>query len=190
MNAKYIAAALSAALLSVSTVSIADNGIQYNYGELRYVVDADLDGYDVDGDGLAFGGSFRIDELFYAVADYEAIDYDDNIDTSVLQVGLGVIFPYEKIDFIAEAAINSSDADSPVKDDTGFRLTAGGRTYVMPELEVRATVNYSDIFDENDTYLTVSADYFLGKSFSINASKDLAADVDRFSIGVRYYFGK
>lgn len=181
---------LGITLVSYSLLSHGDNGIHYNYGELRFVADSELDQFDVDGDGLALGGSLRLDEVFYVTLDYETIDYDNNIDTTTFQAALGLIYPIQKFDGIAELAIVNSDIDAPNGDsNTGFRITAGARTYVIPKLEVRGTVNYVDV-DETDSYMTVAADYFVTPLFSVNASKDIAADVDRFSIGVRYYFGE
>ncbi len=195
MKIKTLTAALSlglGAFLTSAVFAANDNGIQYNYGELRYIVDAELDNLDTeDGDGFGFGGSFRIDELIYVIADYEALDYDRGIDTTVLQVGAGVILPFQKIDFIGEAALVDGDVDTDVGDssDTGFRITGGARTYVMPKLELRGSLTYIDVEDD-DTFATIAGDYFFNKSLSLNVSKDIAADVDRFSIGVRYYFGE
>ncbi len=180
---------IGAALLLSATLSYADNGIKYNYGELRFVADAEFDQYDVDGDGFALNGSVRLDEVFYVTADYEVISYDDGIDTNVFQAAVGMIYPVKQFDTIAELAIVNSDVDAPNGDsNTGFRVSAGARAYVMDKLEVRGTLNYIDV-DEDDSYLTIAADYFVLPNLSVNAAKDIEADIDRFSIGVRYYFG-
>lgn len=187
-----LGAALFGAFLCVSGSNVnANNGIQYNYGEFRYIVDSELDFDDTDGDGFAFAGSYRVDELFYVIADYESIDYDDDIDTDLLQVGGGVIFPYRKVDMIAELALVDFDIDgrSTRDSEVGFRATGGARGYVIPQLELRGTLNYMSL-DEDDSYVTVGADYFINRSFSVNVAKDIAADIDRFSVGVRYYFGE
>ncbi|MGH1485180.1 MAG: hypothetical protein ACRBCI_03100 [Cellvibrionaceae bacterium] len=191
MNTKIIVAFVSIFLFSVTTNVVADNGIQYNYAEFRFVADAELDDVDVDGDGFAFSGSFRLDELFYLVADYEDIGFDRGVDSTVIQLGAGVIAPYEKVDIIGELAIVDADVDGPggSESDTGFRLTGGVRGYVMPQLEVRGTLNYVDVEDD-DTFVTLAADYFINDSFSVNIAKDLSAELDRLSIGVRYYFGE
>lgn len=188
-NAIFLVLLGAGSLLSAVQVN-ADNGIKYNYGELRFIVDSDLDAYDVDGDGIGLGGSFRLDEVFYLTADYETLGYDDGIDVDTLQIAGGMIYPIKQVDAIAEIAVVNMDVDAPNGDsNTGFRLSAGARAYVMDKLEVRGTVNYIDV-DEDDSYMTIAADYFVLPNVSVNVSKDIAADVDRFSIGVRYYIGE
>jgi hypothetical protein len=191
MNTKSFFILFGFLAFSLATKSMADNQIQYNYGEFRFVADADIDDTDVDGDGFAFSGSFRLDELFYFIADYEDLDFDRGVDSTVIQAGAGIIMPYQKVNIIAELAIVDADVDGPAggNSDTGFRLTGGVRGYVMPKLELRGTLNYVDVEDD-DTFVTLAADYFITDSFSVNLSKDLSAELDRLSIGVRYYFGE
>ena len=181
-------------LLALGQVNAgADNGIRYNYGELRLIADAELDDADVDidGDGFALAGSYRIDELFYGLADYEVLDYDDGVDTTLLQVGAGMIFPYDKVDLIAEFTLADYDVDgnSSRDSDTGFRVAGGARGYLFPNVEVRGALNYLELDDE-DVYISLAADYFVTKDFSINIAKDFSGDVDRLSLGARYYFGE
>ena len=170
----------------------AEKNIQYNYGEFRFVVDSDLDDTSLDGDGFAFSGSLRLDELFYAIVDYEAIEYDRNAEITDLQVGAGLIAPVRNVDGIAELAIIHRDVDHlPIGDsDTGFRFSGGLRGYLTPQFELRGTVNLIEVDDFDDTFITIAGDYFLNDSVSINIAKDLSADIERFSIGVRLYLGE
>lgn len=178
-------------LVSGSTVAADGGRVQYNYGEFRFIFDSELDDTGIDGDGIAFGGSLRLDELFYVVADYETLDYDADIDVDILQIGLGLILNYQAADMVGELAILDGDADSGLVSysDTGFRLSAGARTHIIPELEVRGLINHVDL-DGTDTWFTVAADYFLSPSFSVTVSKDLSSELDRFSASLRYYFGE
>ncbi len=171
--------------------TLAAQNIQYNYAELRYIIDADVNDSDIDGDGYAFGGSIRIDELFYAFADYESLAFDLNIDTTIVQGGMGFIVPFDKVNGIAELALVHGDADSNLGglDETGYRLGAGVRGYITPDLELRATFNRIDL-DEDDSYLTLAGDYFLSKDFSVNITKEWSAEVERLAIGIRYYLGE
>ena len=175
----------------IQAKALADNGIRYNYGEFRLVADAKIDDINIEGDGFAFAGSYRLDELFYLTADYEVLDYDDSVDTEILQVGAGIIMPYQSIDTIAEFSLLHADFDSAFggDSDTGFRVAGGARAYLFPNLELRGTLNYLDVDGEDDTFATFAADYFISKVVSVNVSKDISADTDRLSIGVRYYFG-
>ena len=184
---------IMAIMLPVSGFTFAADGnnIQYNYGEFRFIFDSELDDTNIDGDGMAFGGSLRLDELFYVVVDYEKLDYDAGIDIDILQAGVGLIVDLQAVDVVGELAILDRDADSRLVSysDTGFRLSAGARTYVIPELELRGLVNHAEL-DGTDTWYTLAADYFFNPFFSVTISKDLSSELDRFSAGLRYYFGE
>jgi len=106
------------------------NGIKYNYLELRFV---DVDG----GDGIEFGGSYRINEQFYAVAGIQDIDIGPG-SLEILEIGGGYIIPNKKIDFAFEVSL--IDTDFRGSSDNGFSLAAGGRSYISPEFEARVFV--------------------------------------------------
>ena len=97
MNTKLSVISLFFLISLLSTKAISNDDIQYNYVEFRFVVDANLDDVDVDGDGFAFAGSYRLDELFYLIADYEDLDFNRGVDSTVIKVGGGVIVPYQNI---------------------------------------------------------------------------------------------
>lgn len=181
------------ALPALSAAAVTDkvDTIQYNYADLRYVFDAELDEINLDGDGFGFSASLRLDEMFYILGDYEVIDYDANVETSIFQAGVGAIFPTRPVDVIAEFVIVDADSEQGLDgyDDTGFRVSGGVRAYVATNFELRGTLNYLDISDD-DTYFTLAGDYFVNRSLSVNFSKDLSAEIDRFSIGLRYYLGE
>ncbi|MFT6790901.1 MAG: hypothetical protein ACJA04_000100 [Cellvibrionaceae bacterium] len=178
------------------TVSVrAENNIQYNYLDFRLIADAEIEDSNIDGDGFAFGGSVRLDELIYLFADYEVTDFDSNVDVTVLQGGVGALLSVNKIDLLAELALVDFDADGRSStiasyDGTGYRFSAGARGYLNPQLELRAMVSRVDVDDFEDTFLTIAGDYFLNESFSVNLSRDINADIERFSIGLRYYLGE
>jgi hypothetical protein len=188
---------LSACGLLLSVIAYGDSRIKYNYGDLHFVVDSELDAYDVDGgNGVGVGGSALLSETSYITADYETLNYDyetlnydDEIDVNILQVGVGLIFPARQLDMIAELALVTADTDAPNGDlNTGFRVSSGAHAYVIKNLELRGTLNYIDV-DEGDSYVSIAANYFLMRNVSVNLSKDIDADIDRLSIGIRYYIG-
>jgi hypothetical protein len=186
---------ISLSVLSLTVISVmanADNGIRYDYLEFRYTLDAEIDGTIADdGDGIAFGGSIRINDMFYALGDYETLDYDNDIESTVLQLGAGAIFPQEKFDAVAELAFLDVELERGSADnsETGFRLSGGARGYVTPKIEARALLNYVDVEDD-DTFITIGADYFYSDTLSFNLLKDLGGDSERLAVGVRYYFNR
>jgi hypothetical protein len=183
---------LALSLILSSGITTADTKIRYDYGEFRYTLDAEIDDTLADdGDGFAFGGSLRVNDMFYAIADYETLDYDNDIETTVLQLGAGAIFSQSKMDVVAELALVDAEVERGSFDDsdTGFRLSGGVRGYVAPKVEARGFLNYVDIEDD-DTFITISADYFFTDTLSFNVLKDFGGDAERLSFGVRYYFNQ
>ena len=154
------------------------NGIEYTFGELRYV---DVDG----GDGIEIGGSFRFDKQIYGLANFQDIDVG-RASLEFLEFGGGYIIPNNKIDFVAEVSLIS--ADGPGNSDTGFALSGGGRTFLTPELEGRILVRHEDIFNDSDTFIELGGDFFLGPDLSIGITLDLASEADRLTFGGRFYF--
>ncbi len=182
---KFIVTALSLFGWLVSPSAIAAK-LQYDYVDVRYV-DTEIDDTNIDGDGIQIGGSYRLNKEFYLLGDYQDIEFDFGIDASVLRLGGGYIYPFKKnVDLIGEAVFINTDIDV-VGDENGFGLAFGGRGYVTPNVEVRATANYVDV-DDDDTFFQVGAEYFINDSFSVGGSFTLGGDVDTFALGGRYYY--
>ena len=159
---------LASSLVMVSAqAAVADNGISYNYIDLHYV---DLEEDNIDADGLALGGSYRLSEKAYIRGEYQDLEVENRFDLRVIELGAGYIHPYNSIDFIAEINAVDIDADN-AGDDDGFRLTGGMRTYFIPDLEGRASVNH-DRVGSNDTYFQLGANYRLRGAFSVDGSYD------------------
>jgi len=154
-----------------------DNGIKYNFAEIRFV---DVDG----GDGIEIGGSYRFNEQFYGIASYQDLDVRGS-SVDFLEIGGGFIIPNKKIDFAAEVTL--IDADLGGRSENGFSLAAGGRGYATPEVELRAFVRHVDIVN-SDTFIELGGDYFLGENLSLGATLELNSDADTLTFGGRYYF--
>ena len=156
-----------------------DNGIKYNFAEFRFV---DVDG----GDGIEFGGSYRINEKYYGFASFQDLDVGPgNASRELLEIGGGYIYPHKKIDLAFEFGL--IDADFPGGSESGFSLSAGGRGYISPEVELRAFVRHVDI-SGSDTFIELGGDYFLNSNVSIGLTLDVSSDADALTFGGRYYF--
>ena len=154
-----------------------DNGIKYNFAEFRFV---DVDG----GDGIEFGGSYRINQQFYAAASLQNLDLGPG-DFDVLEIGGGYIVPHKNIDIAFEVGLVDVDANG--NSESGFSLAAGGRSYVTPEVELRAFVRHIDVVD-SDTFIELGGDYFLNNNLSLGITLELASEADTMTFGARYYF--
>jgi len=154
-----------------------DNGIKYNFAEFRFV---DVDG----GDGIEFGGSYRINQQYYAAISFQDLDVGQ-FDFETLEITGGYIYPHKKIDLAFEVGL--IDADVGPSSESGFSLSAGGRGYLSPEFELRAFVRHVDISD-SDTFIELGGDYFLNSNVSIGFTLDVSSDSDALTFGGRYYF--
>ena len=156
----------------------ADNGINYTYGELRFV---DVDG----GDGIEIGGSYRLNQDIYLLASYQDLDIGP-FSLEYLEFGGGYIIPNKKIDFAAEFSLISVDING--NSESGYSLSGGGRSYLSPEFEARVFARRIDDGNNSDTFIELGGDYFLSPDLSIGVTLEVASDSDALTFGARLYF--
>lgn len=156
----------------------ASSGINYSYAEIRFV---DVDG----GDGIEFGGSFRINQEFYGIASFQDLDVGRGRDLEILEFGGGYIRPQENIDLVIEFTL--IDADFSGDSESGFSLAGGARGFLSPDLELRGYVKHVDI-EESDSFLELGGDYFFNSSLSAGVTIELGSDLDTLTIGGRFHF--
>ncbi len=163
----------------------AGSGLSYSYGELRFV-DVDSNG----GDGFRFAGSYEIDRNWLVVAALTSLDFNNNVDSSLLEVGAGYVWNYSSdFDFLSTLRFVRAEVDVPGGnfDDTGLAFSVGTRGRLTPQLEVRGSVNHINL-DNSDTYLELAGDYHFSQQLSAGVSLEFAGDSDVFTIGGRWYF--
>ena len=163
----------------------APTDLSYTYGELRFV-DVDANG----GDGFQLAGSFEIDEHWILVGSLTALDYNNNVDSSLLEIGGGYVWDYSADwDLFSTLRLVRAEVDTPFgsADDTGFAFSAGARGFLAPRFELRGSINHINL-DNSDTYLQLAGDYYFTRQLSAGLSLDLAGDTDSFSLGARWYF--
>ena len=161
------------------------NDLSYNFAELRYV---DVD--DSDGDGFRLGGSFAVDDNWIIVGSYTSLDFSNNVDGTLLEVGGGYVWHYsDDFDLVSKATLIRADVDTPFgdADDNGFALSAGLRGFVAPRFELRGFVNHINLAN-NDSFLQVAGDYYFTDQVSAGVSLDFGGDSDNFTLGARWYF--
>jgi len=184
-----IAALAILAATSFSALQASD--VKYTYVEGRFILDAELDDTDVDGDGFNFGGSYRFTNEIYAFGSIELVDLDRDVDLKFLEAGVGYIYPINtQWDSNFTFSLLQAEAEFPNgqdEDDTGFAISAGARGMITPKIETRGKLTYADA-DGSDTFITIAGDYFVLPNLAVGAEADLAADYETLSIGVRYFF--
>lgn len=161
------------------------SGLSYTYAELRFVdVDAN------DGDGLRVNGSYELKNNWLIVGGVTALDFNNNVDLTTVEVGTGYVWHYSKtFDLVSTLRFVHADIDSPGggADDNGLAFSAGARGLLAPQFEIRGSVNHINV-DDSDTYLELAGDYYFTERFSAGASLEFAGDVDIFTIGARWFF--
>ncbi len=167
------------------TVAKQQAGLDYSYAELRFV-DVDTNG----GDGLRFKGSFELENNWMIVGGLTALDFNNNVDLTIVELGAGYVWHYSKeFDLVSTLRFVQADIDTPggSSDDNGFAFSAGARGLLTPRFEMRGSVNYINL-DNSDTYLELAGDYYFTERFAAGASLEFAGDSDTFTIGARWFF--
>jgi hypothetical protein len=157
----------------------------YDYAELR-LIDADN-----DGDGLEIRGSFALDQNWIVLGGVRDLDFGDNVDWQVIDIGAGYVWHYRpEFDLIGAVKYLNGDVDTPSGgggDDSGLGLSAGIRTWLASQFELRGFVHHQS-FDDSDTYLELAGDYHLNEQFAVGLSLEFAGDVDALTVGGRWFF--
>ena len=180
------------AALSIQTTAAAQSSQQplrsdlgYSYAELRFV-DVDTSG----GDGFRLGGSYELDGQWILVGALTALDFNNNVDSTLLEIGGGYVWNYsDDFDLVSTLRLVRAEVDTPGgdADDKGFAFSAGARGLLAPQFEVRGSVNHINL-DNSDTYLQLAGDYYFTDQISAGVSLDFAGDTDSFSLGARWFF--
>ena len=180
-----------AACLLVNSIAIAQTteeqaaGLSYTYAELRFV-DVDASG----GDGLRFNGSYELENNWLIVGGVTALDFNNNVDVTIVEVGAGYVWHYSKtFDLVSTLRLVQADIDTPGagSDDSGFAFSAGARGLLTPQFEIRGFVNHINV-NNSDTYLELAGDYYFTEQFSAGLSLEFAGDTDIITIGARWFF--
>lgn len=180
------------AALSIHATSAAQSSQQppqsdlsYSYAELRFV-DVDTSG----GDGFRLAGSYELDGPWILVGAFTALDFNNNVDSTLLELGGGYVWNYSAdFDLVSTLRLVRAEVDFPGgdADDTGFAFSAGARGKLTPQFEVRGSVNHINL-DNSDTYLEIAGDYYFSERLAAGVSLDFAGDTDSFTLGARWFF--
>jgi hypothetical protein len=159
--------------------------LSYSYAELRFV-DVDFRG----GDGIRINGSYELEGNWLIVGGLTALDFDNNVDSTLVEIGGGYVWHYsDDFDLVSTLRLVRSEIEvgGIDTDETGFAFSAGARGLLAPEFEIRGSVNHINL-DNSDTYLELAGDYYFTDQFSAGVSLEFAGDTDVFTIGVRWFF--
>jgi hypothetical protein len=181
-------AVLAAALPLASHADV----MSYSYAELGYV-DTELDGddFDVDGDGLALRGSLPVTPNFFVFAGYQDMNFDFDVDLSVLEVGGGGHWPLsDKIDIVGKLGVVKAEVDVGRfdDDDTGVLLGARVRGAVAPKFELEGGFDYRNIDVGDETTIVLEGRYFFIPQLAGGVGVSIGDDVTSLGLNVRWTF--
>lgn len=188
----------SALLLAVGSAHAAES-VRWDSVSLAYQ-SVDVDGDKLTGFGVSatklLGTNVFIGAGYSSVSDdVELLGSIMDLDFNSLSVGLGyrhgitgttdVFGAVSYQDFEIEA---SYQGQSVSESDSGYGLEAGVRSLVTHQLELGASLMYTDVGDESETGFKLSATLHLTEHLSLGAGYGKADDVDTLSASASLFF--
>lgn len=157
---------------------------------------ADVDDVDENGDGFFVRGSVGFGTSWFASAGYRQVSFDSggfDFDIDLVDIGFGGHLPLStNIDGVARISYLDASADGPFgssADDEGYGISAGIRALAAPQLELEASLEYTD-FDEagDSTGAKLGARYHFTSAWA--AGIEVLLSDDRTDVGLygRYSF--
>jgi opacity protein-like surface antigen len=168
----------------------------YDFVKVGYV-QADIeDAGDFEPTGFQIQGFKSLNENVYLTGRYGQLSEDvSGVDIDLDYVSAGVGYRYgltQNTDFFGEVTYEYVNLDIELdsisgEDDNGYGITAGIRSMLSEQFELRGAIRYIDIEDD-ETAFEIGADYFFTPQFSFGATYVIADDVDLLGVSARYTF--
>jgi opacity protein-like surface antigen len=168
----------------------------YDFVKAGYV-QADIEGAgDFEPSGFQIQGFKSLNENVYLTGRYGQLGEDvSGVDIDLDYVSAGVGYRYgltQNTDFFGEVTYEYVNLDVELdsisgEDDNGYGITAGVRSMLSEQFELRGAIRYIDIEDD-ETAFEIGADYFFTPQFSFGATYVIADDVDLLGVSARYTF--
>lgn len=167
---------------------------QFSYNTIEIsIVDVEVGAPAIDGDGYEIGGSFEINERFFAFGSYQDQALDFGIDGSALSIGGGFRDELSnRFDFVATAALVSAEFEAlgVSFDDDGLGVAGGIRAGIADKFQVDAMMNWVDLDDSgSDSFISLSGRYYFNRTLAAFARTNFGEDnADSLQLGVRFDF--
>lgn len=187
---------IGAAIFALPLAAPAAENFSYRYVDVARYMEAEIDSddVDVDGDGIQLRGSMPIYQNFFALAEFESLDLDNDIDTTRILIGAGGHWPLgPNLDLVARGGFVRYEIDAGRFDDDDTGLFAGARirAIVAPKVEVEAGVEHFE-FDvagvDGDTYIIGEGRYNFTSQWSAGAIITLGGDQSVIGAQGRFNF--
>lgn len=170
---------------SVANTVFAEPEVSYTYAQLNYVSE-NLDDYDCTQDGLSLSGSVALTEEVFAVGSFSDVS-GGGCGSSTFSAGAGYRIAYtEDLSLYTTLSFANTSVDEG-DGDSGLVVSAGGRSFVMQNLEARAALSYSSLGD-GSVFLNGGVNYWFDTQFAVTGDINWGADSSGFSVGLRANF--
>ena len=202
---KYHQLTLTLALISASTIAIADT-FSYTFISAEYeIFSEDIDGIseDLEGDGVSLNFGLNIASNFAIIGGYGTGSADvtsggTTVDGDIDAVAIGALFHTpinQTTDFVAGIQLIKGTVDLkvngtplPSEDADGNTIFAGIRTMVSDKVELNGFLARTKIEDDSSTDISFGASYYIDKLFTLDAGYSFDSDGNAISFGVTKYF--
>ena len=149
---------------------------------------------ELDTGGFEGGGSFTIGPNLHAFASYQDWELRDNVDRSILQIGLAYHWDLtQNLDLVASLAFADSELDPPGPaeiDDDGPILGVGLRGWLTSSVELSATALFDDSLGSDvDSVIELGGQYHLNSQISLGGRVRVDEDDTTLFLGGRFHFG-
>lgn len=182
-----------AALPLAAQAQQAQSTFDYTFVDAAYIdTEARVGPFDVDGDGLALRGSYALNGRLFLFGDYTTQDYDGGVDTSLLQIGVGLRHSLRSnLDFVGELGWAHAEVDTPFggDDDDGIGLAGGLRFRANENIEIDGMIQHVEL-DDSNTSLLIRGRYYFNPSFALLGGLVLDDGDTGWNIGIRAGFGR
>ena len=154
------------------------------------------DAGDFEPSGFQIQGFKSLNENVYLTGRYGQLGEDvSGVDIDLDYASAGVGYRYgltQNTDFFGEVTYEYVNIDVELdsisgEDDNGYGITAGIRSMLSEQFELRGAIRYIDIEDD-ETAFEIGADYFFTPQFSFGATYVIADDIDLLGVSARYTF--
>lgn len=168
----------------------------YRYVDAALLFDAEVElgDTDVDGDGIQLRASLPVNETFFALAEFQTLDFDFDVDTTRLAVGGGGHWAINgMLDLVARVGVVREEVEvgNSDDDDTGLFAGARGRFRPIPQVEVEAGLELVDLDAgnlNNDLFIVGEGRYHFNSQFSAGATLTIGDDTTQLGLYGRYNF--
>lgn len=196
MHKKF--AVLAASMFAFAGAAQATD-LNYNYLDIGYTV-TDIDDISVDVKSYGIAGSFLVSNEIFVYGGYMDGQTDrffgGRIDISGYTLGLGYrlgISPQTDFNFGAafeRARLKGTGAHAGLgsESDNGYSLSVGVRHLFAPQFEFGAAVTYVDVFDDDDTVLSVGGLWHINEVVAVGLAYGVGSDASSYTGSVRFKF--